>query len=423
MTSSLFGSFMLNAGAICILTQTAASAPVHELGAGIIGTGAGRNATAYTGSHSAVYYNPGLLAFDKQREVSAGLTYLARRNDIEVNGRDSDDQIMRLIFSPAGIVLPVPVERGGLTFSFTYSKPFIFDDIFTYANTTTNAGGDRLFTDRDYSTFGNLDFWTAGAALQVAPGVGVGISLSLITGMQDTRFRFYRTINGQVTDSLSQDFEDHYERSYSGIDFRAGILYRPVKRLRLGLRFGPPRYVHFDETVSSYIPNKQGRLAFRYDTSGALYSSIEGALGAAYAFDFLTLSIDVRGRLPHQIVRPNDDIPESSAASQAQGGGGVALEAPLGFEALKGRLGYAYDEYDTHRFVEQYDDDDTPDWQASASNVDTDIQTFAAGFSFDRGNFGVDGAYEVRFWDLTTSEIVNELHTMQQAALGLRWRF
>ncbi|MBD3321772.1 MAG: hypothetical protein GF350_11810 [Chitinivibrionales bacterium] len=398
------------------------AAPVHELGMGIRSKGLSRSMTALASDQSAAYWNPGGLAFMKQRELFAGIGYIGQTNEIDVDGPAGTDDIMRLRFSPAGIVLPVPVARGGLAVSFTFCNPFVFDDILTYSHSYRNGGG-LVFTNRDFSTYGSLNYWTAAGALQLAHGLGLGVSFSMITGNEDTRFRFFRSVDGVVSDSIDNNFEDHYKRDYIGFDFRTGLLYRPLENLRIGLRVAAPRVANFDESVKSFIPDKDGRVAFDYDTSGALHSSLEGALGGAYTINPVTVAVDLRGRVPYQVLRPNDEIPDNSSASTVKFGAGGGIELPLVIEPLKIRAGYAFDEYDSHRFAVQYEDDDTPDWRAAPATADPDINSIGVGISFDAAEFGVDAGYNVRFWKLITSGNVEEMHVLHDGAISLQWRF
>ncbi len=396
--------------------------PVIETGADVRSMGLAGAVTTLV-DFSAGYNNPGALAFTWQREFFAGFGMLHHINDIDVDGSGGSDDLTRLRFVTAGLVFPVPVERGGLTFSLAFSNPLVFDDVFTYTHRFIQSGTSVL-ADREYRSYGDLSLWSASGALQIAPGLGLGITLSLITGSEDTRFSFLRTENGEVIDALDNDFEDHYDRTMTGFEFRTGLLYQAGEHLRLGLRFVAPRYIRFDERVVSFVPRDASEPELSFEDEGRLHSSLEGAVGGAYDLDFVALFFDVHGRLPYRVIHPNDDIPDGSDAAHVRFGIGVAIEAPIVSRYVVGRTGYSFDQYDTHRLAVRYEDEDTPDWSEDPSEARRNIHGLAAGLSFDMNEFGLDAGYRLRSWKLTTGEeMIEEAHLLQEAALLVKWRF
>jgi hypothetical protein len=402
--------------------------PVHETGMGVHEMSLAGAATTLI-DYGAGYTNPGALAFITQRYFFGGFSFLDQTNDINVNGTTSTNSLMRFRFSPAGMILPVPVQRGGLTFSLAYYTPFIFDDVLNYSRSFTGTGNEDMAISRKYSTYGGLNYWSVSGALQVAPGLGLGCTFTLITGREDTRFTFFRTVNGAVVDTFADDFHDHYSRKYRGFEFRAGLLYQPLQQLRIGVLVVMPKYIRFNELVSDFVPHNERRTpAYTYDTTGRLYSSLEGAVGASYDFNFLKLFVDVHGRTPYTVLYPNDEIPSASSAAHARYGISGALEAPIVVKRFVGRLGYGFDRYDTHRFVDRYKNDDMPEWGPDPSTVKRNITTLAAGLGIERGAVGVDAGYRIRFWKLDTprpdeNTDIRELHRLHEAALTIKWRF
>ncbi|MBN1127613.1 MAG: hypothetical protein JXA71_01410, partial [Chitinispirillaceae bacterium] len=235
-----------------------AAFPVHETGSGVRSMGLANNVTALADDPSAAYWNPAGLSFSGAREAFAGFGFIEQSNTASVSGGDNTATVMRLRFSPAGLVYPVPVERGGLALSFSYANPFNFDDMLRYKKRHIDNQGAEVMTDSDFRMYGGLDFWTAAGALQVAPGVGVGVAMSLVTGHENARNSFLRTVDGEVIDTANNDFNDRYERDYVGIDVRGGLLYRPVKNLRVGVRAVLPRTVSFTESVTGVSPAMSG---------------------------------------------------------------------------------------------------------------------------------------------------------------------
>jgi hypothetical protein len=412
-------AFMVGAAAVSM----AAAFPVHEIGNGVRSMGLAGNVTALADDPSSSYWNPGGLSFLTQREVFANMGYIGQTSNARVQENEYEKTLMRLRFSPAGILYPVPVERGGLALSFSVNNAFNFDDILTYSSNKITDLGEAVSTGSDYRMYGGLDFWTIAGGIQVGPGVGVGVAVSLITGSENARFVFLRTFDGQVTDTLENDFSDRYMRSYTGIDVRGGLLYRPNKNLRLGLRVVLPRWISFEESVKSVSPSGSGKERSEEGIMGDLYSSYEGAVGAAYEFKSLIFTVDVRGRLPYLLLRPIEDISAASDAAHVRTGIGGGIEFPLFLPTLTGRTAYSFDEYDTHRFVVQYDNESEPDFSPDPSKPEINIHSIAAGFSVDFAKVSLDFGYKFGWWRLNTNTIIQETHLLHQAQMGLSWRF
>jgi hypothetical protein len=400
-----------------------AAFPVHETGSGVRSMGFANNVTALADDPSAAYWNPAGLSFSGAREAFAGFGSIEQSNTASVSGGDSMATVMRLRFSPAGVVYPVPVERGGLALSFSYSNPFNFDDMLRYKSRLIDTLGAVVTTDSDFRMYGGLDYWTAAGALQVAPGVGVGVAVSLVTGHENARHFFLRTVDGEVIDTADSDFSDRYERDYVGIDVRGGLLYRPVRNLRLGVRAVLPRTVSFTESVTSVSPAASASVRSYTGIRGKLISSFEGAVGAAYEADPLRVAVEIRGRLPYLLLRPIEDIPESSDASKVRMGFGCGMEFPVYTPVLIGRAGYSFDEYDTHRFAVEYERDDGPDFRPDPSLAKSAIHAVGAGFTVGFPQVSLDFGYRIGWWKLLTNDRIREAHLSHQAETALRWRF
>jgi hypothetical protein len=412
-------AFMVGTAAVSM----AAAFPVHEIGNGVRSMGLAGNVTALADDPSSSYWNPGGLSFLTQREVFLSLGYIGQTNNAMVQGSEYGKPLMRIRFSPAGILYPVPVERGGLALSLSVNNAFNFDDILAYSSNQINDQGESVATESDYRMYGGLNFWTLAGGLQVGPGVGVGVAVSLITGSENARFNFLRTFDGQVTDTLENDFFDRYERAYIGVDVRGGLLYRPNKNLRLGLRAVIPRWVSFEESIKSISPGGSGKENSEEGIKGDLYSSYEGAVGAAYELESLVFTVDIRGRLPYLLLRPIEDISTASDAAHVKAGIGGGIEFPLFLPTLTGRTAYSFDEYDTHRFVVQYDYEGEPDFSPDPSEPEMNIHSLAAGFSIDFPQVSLDFGYKFGWWRLITNTIIKETHLLHQAQMALAWRF
>jgi hypothetical protein len=413
------GMIVFIMGAFAVSTVEAF--PIHETGFGVRSMGFAGNVTALADDPSSAYWNPGGLSFLTQREAYAGLGYIGQTSDALVQGKKYEEPLMRIRFSPAGVLYPVPAEIGGLAFSLSVNNAFNFDDVLTYSSSRTDDQGALVATESDYRMYGGLNFWTVAGGLQVGPGVGMGVAVSFITGSENARFNFFRSTDGQVADT--DDFFDRYARTYFGVDLRGGLLYRPDKNLRLGLRVVLPRWISFEESIKRISPSGSGRETSEDGIGGDLFSSYEGAVGAAYQLDPVLVTVEVRGRLPYLLLRPIEDIPAASDAARVKKGFGGGIEFPLLLPTLKGRTAYSFDEYDTHRFVVQYDDTGEPDFSPDPSEPDMNIHSLAAGFSVDLSQVSLDFGYKFGYWRLITNSIIQETHQLHQAQMALSWRF
>jgi hypothetical protein len=399
-----------------------AAFPVHEIGYGVRSMGFAGNVTGLADDPSAAYWNPGGLSFLTQREAFASLGYIAQTNDAMVKGNEYEKMLMRMRFFPAGILYPVPAERGGLALSFSVNNAFNFDDILSYSDTRINNQGSSVATESDYRMYGGLNFCTFAGGIQVGPGVGVGIAVSLITGSESARYHFLQTIDGEVFDTLNDDFYDRYERTYFGVDIRGGLLYRPSQNLRLGVRAVIPRWISFAESIRSIAPSGTGKETFE-DVEGTLYSSYEGAVGATYKIESIVFTADIRGRLPYLLLQPIEDIPAASDAAHVRIGMGCGIEFPLVGHSLTGRAAYSFDQYDTHRFVQKYENESAPDFSKDPSEPQINSNSLAAGFSLNFSLVSLDFGYKFGWWRLLTNSIIQETHLQHQAQMALSWRF
>jgi hypothetical protein len=144
----------LMAGAAAVSMVTAF--PVHEIGNGVRSMGLAGNVTALADDPSSSYWNPGGLSFLTQREGFASVGYIGQTSNAMVQGSEYEKILMRIRFSPAGILYPVPVERGGLALSLSVNNAFNFDDVLTYSSSRTDEQGALVATESDYRMYGGI---------------------------------------------------------------------------------------------------------------------------------------------------------------------------------------------------------------------------------------------------------------------------
>ena len=208
-----------------------------------------------------------------------------------------------------------------------------------------DKNGHSIQVSNDYRAYGDLNFWSGAFGLQVAPGLGIGAALSLVTGSEKINDVFVEDTDG--FSERNNNYAYDAERTFSGYDIRLGLLYSPIEKVRIGARLVLPQTIWFNEDP----PIDAGF------TKGRLFSSYSGAIGISTVLPLATLSSEFRFRAPYDYANPQDIIPSSSPAHYSRVGAGLGAEIPLFVKNALLRLGYSWDQYDTHTFAIQYDND------------------------------------------------------------------
>lgn len=328
-------------------TSTYAFKLVNREGLGSRSSSLANNYVALSNDFSGIFWNPAALSFVPVREFTVSTGLLQKTTDWKLGNGSGVDELLRMRLSEIGFLFSIPTSRGGLTFGLGYASPWTFDDISAYEGSYT-YNDTTIFRKSDYRTFGNLGLIGFSMGVQVAKGIGVGLTVSPVIGREHTRSPLQVITTYGSTRTEAADIVE-YEGQYFGYDIRGGILASLMdNRLRLGARASIPRVIKFTETQQIFTKDEQLIESLTYD--GSLISSFEGAMGAAYTFPFATISGEIRGRAPYSIVFPDRDIPVNGAGSSRMGAG-IGAEIPLLFAPLVARGGVSWDEVDLFRFV------------------------------------------------------------------------
>jgi hypothetical protein len=269
--------------------------------------------------------------------------------------------------------------------------------------------------------------WSAGFGLQIAKGLGIGAALSLVTGQENASAGFERLTNGAIVDPNNDYYTETSGNSYVGYDFRVGLLYSFLKRYRLGLRLVFPQTVWFTENITDNIPYATSE-GGSFQNTGKLFSSYSGAFGGAAVFPLVTVSAEVRARASYSFAYPQYTIPDNSLAGRTLYGAGVGIEAPLGVSWILARAGFSWDQYDTHLFVKQYDNDTSgPGWDPAGLSPSGDKLQGSAGMGFVLHNVLLEWSYGYGVWKFVTNGTANgtlsETHVQQRLLLSMSVHF
>ncbi len=367
------------------------------------------NYVALANDLSAVYWNPAALSFSLAREFQVTFDMSSLSGASTFSGNMQSGSMNRLKISNAGLLYSFPATQGGLTIAFSYSNPFVFDDVY---NARVNFFHDNLHTsiDKRFRTSGGLKYFSGGLGLQVAPRMGVGASVSFVYGREDLERMTYKDY---VSYDISEDIDYSIKGKYAGYDIRLGAFYKD-ELLSAGLRFVFPQVIRIRET-----DNKKSTISYPETGSqyqeysdryrGKMYSSYNGAAGISLTLPLLTLSAEGRAVFPFGFVFPSEEIHSSSQAGFFKVGGGVGLEFPVGKVPMLVRTGYSIDEVDLHRYISKYDNEDIL-WNDGNFIIDQNRHQMSAGVVFFSSNISLDIGYSYSMWKITEKVVSNEVY-------------
>ncbi len=362
------------------------------------------NYVALSNDLSAIYWNPAALSFSLTREFQLTFDMSSLNGTSTFSGNQQTTNMNRIKLSNTGFMYSFPATQGGLTIAFSYSNPFVFDDVYK-ASVGFFSEGQQLIIDESFRTSGGLKYFSGGFGLQVAPRVGVGTSVSFVHGREDLERMTY--ISNGYSD-ISVDYG--IKGKYAGYDVRVGAVYKD-DLLSAGLRFVFPQVIRIRETDNEKERSNSPETGAQYDESsgryrGKMYSSYNGAAGISLTLPMLAITAEGRAVLPFGFVFPSEEIPNSSQAAYFKLGGGVGLEFPVGKMPMLVRTGYSFDEVDLHRYISKYDGEDFI-WNDDNFRVDKDRHQISAGVVFFSSNISLDIGYCYSMWKITEKVIHN----------------
>jgi hypothetical protein len=405
----------------CIGLINADITMINQTGVGGRAYSFANNYVALSNDISSVYWNPAALSFLPVREFQVSTDIVRNFTTADFYGTEEKTGVQRLRLDNIGFLTSVPTNKGGLTFAGAYQSPYIFDDNPSFSGSYTNSSNEAVQVDRNYRSYGNLNFWSGACGLQIAQGLGIGASFSLVSGKENIRNILYRLTDGSIANDTNDDYDNSTVRDYIGYDVRLGLMYTPNSDLRFGLRLVLPQTIWFDESANETYPHSN-----LYEASGSwkgeLNSSYSGAIGVAYAFRFMTLSSEVRFRAPYDFVFPNEVIPDNCIAHRTNMGAGLGAEAPLWSTKMILRAGYSWDQYDPYSFVKKYDGESI-DWSGNGLNVDEDRNLVTAGLAYITSSWCIEGGYGCQFWKVNTDNILKEEHVLHRFLLSFSFRY
>jgi hypothetical protein len=364
----------------------------------------------------------------QRREVHCALDLDGQNTATDFGGKTTDAHARRVRLNSAGLLRSVPTVQGGFALALGFSSPWLLDDLNNFSGADVYrgerpdtgyadvlTGGDTLLRDRsDHASRGQCNLWGAGIGWQIAPSLGFGFSLGLLSGSESRSIeeRSHTAAGSFDNTSIIMD------REYLGWDARLGLLYKSTRKFSLGCRLELPRYA---KTAENY-EERDSLYGTRYDTTcyGALRSSFAGAVGAALELPFVIISADVSFRSPLPGARPG-------SASSWKGTVGMGVEVPLRALASVVRGGCAYGALDLSSMHIAWDGSGAE--AAEPLTVVHNSRLFTAGYSLYIGTaLSLDLAWEGRFWAFSTGDPlwqgdIVERHSLQRGVASISIRY
>jgi len=209
------------------------------VGSGSRALGLGGTYTGIADDYSAVWWNPAGLAQVKRIELQGSLSRAGYGNETSYYGRADDGTTSALRLNNIGVVFPVPVYQGALSFAFGYTQVQAFD---RRTQVISLAAGTSRWDDFDELESGRLGLWTAAAAMDVSPNLALGLGLNYWAGLDDY------TLTGHYTESnVSHYTENSISTDLSAWGANFGGLFRLGRFGRLGAMFQTPVSMSMEE--------------------------------------------------------------------------------------------------------------------------------------------------------------------------------
>jgi len=271
----------------------------------------------------------------------------------------------------------MPSSRGGFSFAVGFTSPVVLDNVYSFRGSDQYLGANPIYSIYsvgidtiitgdsikdttfepifdslnqgewlDFDTtknrvFGQMNMISASAGWQISQGLGFGVTLSVIVGKEKQQIR---TLSRKNSDqSLFENSTEDILRSYTGVDLRAGILFKPVEWMNLGVSLYLPQYIRFEEeyryqemTVPLLFPKE-----YYY---GSLKSSFGGSAGAAFKLPFMLIATQANFRAPVT------EAAEGSDRAFWKVGLSGGIEVPIPVLSTMLRAGYSWNELDIQPF-------------------------------------------------------------------------
>lgn len=299
-------------------------------------------AGTYTGiadDYSAVWWNPAGLTQVKRIELQGSLSRTGYSNNTNYYGGTRVGSTSGIRINNAGVVFPVPVYQGAMSFAFGYNQLASFD---RRTKIQASAIGTQYWDNFDELEGGRLGMWSFVGAMDVSPNLALGLGVNYFSGADDY------SLTGRYTDTTLAGRPQFYSESQINTDLSGwganfGVLFRLGRYGRAGLTIQTP--VIFSLSEDHTIDSLSG--SFNYK----MYYPAVFRLGGSFAPGRWLLAADVEYRdwtsLEFRNDTPFNNVTRAEANQQIKDTYQATTRLSVGGEylfpayGLRARAGYA----------------------------------------------------------------------------------
>jgi long-chain fatty acid transport protein len=245
----------------------------NDFGIGARPMGMGGAFIGIADDSTALHWNPAGLTQIRRLEFYSGLSYDKVEIETEYFGNTASTFTSDTHPNSIGIVLPVPVYRGGLAFGIAINRVQSFDSRIKVSGFNERSVADdpefgELYVNEVTYEYGGIYSWNFGAAVEVARNVSLGASLNFLSG----DYNYELELDADDTRNLDSvlygfSYRDMINTEYFGIDGKIGLLARPIEQFSFGLTVDIPMDFSADEywQQNSYYDYDDGESESEFD--------------------------------------------------------------------------------------------------------------------------------------------------------------
>jgi long-subunit fatty acid transport protein len=245
----------------------------NDFGVGARAMGMGGAYTSVADDFTAVYWNPAGLSHLKRMEFYGAMSHEKVDKETEYFGDINSTFVSNTKPNSFGIVLPVPTYQGGLAFAFGVNRVQSFDarsKVKGFNNLTLDEDPElgQLNIDELTDESGGIYSWDFGAAVDIAPNVSLGATLSFLSGRYDYSLKLDANDTKNLDSNITGiSYQDTITTDYLGVEGKVGLLARVAKPLKLGLTITIPMSFSASEywTQDTYYAYDDGTDDSQYD--------------------------------------------------------------------------------------------------------------------------------------------------------------